>query len=273
LFREQQASTAMIFSKMQALGNDFVVIDACRQSVDTSPETIRFLADRHLGVGCDQVLLVAPSTHASADFDYHVFNADGAQVGQCGNGARCLALFILAQKLSDKLSLVLHIGKKLLTVTHEEGGNIRVTLPVPQILERQVNVVVQGATLTGCFLNLGNPHFVTLVDDLEACPLALWGEQLQTHPLFPTGVNMGCLQIINRKEARLHVYERGAGQTQACGSGAVAAAVAGMLSNDLDKSISIVQPGGTLRVDWAGEGSPAVLIGGGEQVFEGEING
>ncbi len=270
------------FTKMHGLGNDFVVIDAIRQQVCLSPAQIRFLADRHFGVGCDQVLLIETATRPGADFRYRIFNPDGGEVGACGNGARCFARYVHERGLTDKRELVLETLGGLIRATLLNDGRVRVDMGVPCFAPADIpfrapaaallySLEVAGKTWDISVLALGNPHAVLLVDDVDQAPVAQLGPLIEGHERFPQRVNVGFLQIVDRGHARLRVFERGAGETLACGSGACAAAVAGMRRGLLDREVSIELPGGSLTITWPGEGHSVMMTGPATFVFEGTV--
>lgn len=273
----------LAFTKMHGLGNDFVVFDGVRQRVLLTPDRVRRLADRRFGVGCDQVLLVEPSQEPGIDFTYRIFNRDGGEVEQCGNGARCFARFVRDQRLSDKDELVVRTLGGVLRLFIERDGRVRVNMGVPDFEparvpfaapERQLVYTLDagGDSVQVTVLAIGNPHAVQVVDDLASAPVATQGPLIERHPRFPKGVNAGYLQVLDRAHARVRVYERGAGETLACGSGACAAVAAGRARGLLDASVDVTLTGGALRVDWAGEGEPVWMTGPAATVFDGRID-
>jgi len=270
------------FTKMQGLGNDFVVLDGVRQSVELTAASVRRLADRHFGVGCDQVLLVEAAPEPAVDFRYRIFNADGSEVAQCGNGARCFARFVREQGLSDKDEIRVATRAGILILSHQVEGGVRVNMGVPchdpariPLLSDQESVqyrvCVDGEDWTFGAVSLGNPHAVLRVVDVDTAPVACLGPVLESHPLFPERANIGFVQPLDKNHARLRVYERGSGETLACGSGACAAAVVGMEQNFLQSPVEISLPGGLLRIEWAGRGHPVMMTGPAVTVFEGQI--
>jgi diaminopimelate epimerase len=274
--------TSIHFSKMHGLGNDFVVIDAIRQNINLSSEQIRFIGDRHFGVGFDQLLLVESPTTAEADFRYRIFNADGSEVEQCGNGARCFARFVRDQGLSDKDELTVETAKGIIYPRIEANGEVTVNMGIPrfdpaalpfQAEQQQLryNLDVLGETITLGAVSMGNPHAVYRVDDTESAAVATLGPAITTHPRFAKGVNTGFMQIVNRGHIRLRVHERGAGETLACGTGACAAVVVGRSWNELDERVRVDLPGGQLLIRWQGEGQPVLMTGPATHVFEGTI--
>ena len=273
---------ALRFSKMHGLGNDFVVIDGVRQQVTLDAATVRRLADRHTGIGCDQLLLVEPPPDASVDFRYRIFNADGGEVEQCGNGARCFARFVHDQGLCDKTALRVATRAGVLELRQEADGQVTVDMGVPEFeparipftaaarattyrLDTELGEVSFGAVA------LGNPHAVLQVDDPDQAPVATLGPLLESHPDFPRRVNVGFLGVVDRGHVRLRVFERGVGETQACGSGACAAVVVGRQQGLLDARVAVDLAGGRLVISWLGEGEPVLMTGPATHVFEGEI--
>ena len=269
------------FTKMQALGNDFVVIDGVSQSVMLTPAQLARLGDRRLGVGCDQILLVQPPADESADFTYRIFNADGSEVGQCGNGARAMARFIARRGFSDKTRLRLRTPTTLMQVELLDNNWVRVDLAVPEFApariplrreasaERYVLQTEFGA-IEGGAVSVGNPHFVIPVEDVDSAPVGDWGAALTRHADFPEGVNVGFVQRLAPDHLRLRVFERGVGETPACGSGACAAAVLMRHWHQTGERVMIDLPGGSLRIVWD-EGRAVQMEGPAEWVFEGEI--
>jgi len=271
------------FTKMQGLGNDFVVLDATRERIDLDADTIRRLADRHFGVGCDQVLVVEKPTVAGVDFRYRIFNADGAEVEQCGNGARCIVQFVRARGLSAKRSLRLETAGGTIEPSMGDDGEVTVDMGRPSFRPAEVPFIggtgaaverleVDGVSVMVSVLSLGNPHAVQQVEDVDAAPVTSQGPRIETHPRFPKRVNAGYMQVIDRANIRLRVWERGAGETLACGTGACAATVAGIRRGLVDSPVRVATRGGALRVAWAGEGAPVLMTGPAETVFEGEWN-
>ncbi|MDR0380105.1 MAG: diaminopimelate epimerase [Candidatus Accumulibacter sp.] len=270
------------FSKMQGLGNDFVVIDGVRQSITLTPARIRFLADRHFGIGCDQVLLVERAEHPEIDFRYRIFNADGSEVEQCGNGARCFARFVNEQGLSDKREISVQTRCGVIRPRLEADGQVTVDMGVPVLEPARIpfisdsSDVVQpldagGQTVTITAVSMGNPHAVQQVVDVDAAPVAELGPLIESHPRFPQRVNAGFMQVVGRQDIRLRVFERGAGETLACGTGACAAVVAGVLRGLLDSPVRVATRGGELSVIWRGIGTPVSMRGPAVTVFTGEI--
>ena len=271
------------FSKMHGLGNDFVVIDAVNQSVALSPEQVRRLADRHRGIGCDQLLLVERSGGEQADFRYRIYNADGGEVAQCGNGARCFMRFVHDRGLTDQRELRVETASGLLLLVLEDDGQVTVNMGQPRLEPRDIpfdapiraplyTLEIAGERLEIAAVSLGNPHAVTLVKNVETAPVERLGPAIGQHPRFPQGVNAGFMQIIDFEHIRLRVYERGAGETLACGSGACAAVVAGRLWDQLAARVKVALRGGDLVVSWAGRGYPVYMTGPATHVFRGRID-
>ena len=271
------------FTKMHGAGNDFVVIDGIRQSVALSPEQIRLLADRHFGVGCDQLLLVEKSRRDDADFRYRIFNADGGEVEQCGNGARCFVRFVHEKKLTGKKEIVVETRSGLISPRLEDDGRITVNMGAPIFAPARIpftsdsDAVMQpldiaGQTVQITAVSMGNPHAVQVVEDVENAPVANQGPLIEHHARFPQRVNAGFMQILDREHIKLRVYERGTGETLSCGTGACAAVVAGIRLGLLDDTVHVATRGGALTIHWAGAQSPVLLTGPAVTVFEGEIN-
>jgi diaminopimelate epimerase len=271
------------FTKMHGLGNDFVVIDAINQHIELSPEKIQLLSDRHFGIGFDQLLLVEDPTSDNADFKYRIFNADGSEVGQCGNGARCFARFVRDKKLSnkDEISVDTHSGQLILYFDAEGLITVNMGIPkhspteIPLLSEREqlnYNVTFDNTNTVFGAVSMGNPHAVIRVETIETAPVVGWGKHLESHAIFPERANIGFMQVINRSAIKLRVYERGAAETLACGSGACAAVVIGIEQNLLDHEVDVELPGGHLKIQWSGRGYPVLMTGPATSVFEGSIN-
>jgi diaminopimelate epimerase len=270
------------FSKMQGLGNDFVVIDGVRQAIGLSAEQLRHLGDRHFGVGCDQILLVEESGRPDVDFRYRIFNADGGEVEQCGNGARCFVRFVHEQKLTDKREIRVETMKGVITLRLENDDKVTVDMGKPEFVPEKIpfvsdsSALVQALDLTGVTVgitavSMGNPHAVQVVDDVDQAPVATQGPLIENHPRFPQRVNAGFMQVTSRHAIRLRVFERGAGETLACGTGACAAAVAGIARGLLDSPVRVTTRGGDLTIAWGGPGLPVLMTGPAVTVFHGEI--
>jgi diaminopimelate epimerase len=270
------------FAKMQGVGNDFVVIDAVRQRVEVQPELARRLADRHFGVGCDQVLVIEPPRAAGTDFYYRIFNSDGDEVEHCGNGARCFLRYVRERGLTDKREIRVETMAGVIAPRLEPDGQVTVDMGVPEfepvripfVAERRAPtywIEVDGEPIEIVALSMGNPHAVQVVDDVDAAPVASQGPLVERHPRFPRRVNAGYMQVVARDHIRLRVHERGAGETLACGTGACAAVVAGIGLRLLDARVRVTTRGGDLAIAWRGEGEPVLMTGPAETVFEGEI--
>ncbi len=272
------------FTKMHGLGNDFVVIDAVRQSVDLCAEQARFIADRHFGIGCDQILIVEASRRAGVDFRYRIFNADGGEVEQCGNGARCFVRFVHQQGLSDKRDLRVETRSGIIAPRLEADGQVTVDMGVPRFLPAEIpfesdsDALIQPLAVAGfgvfeiTAVSMGNPHAVQVVADVDRAPVAQAGPLIESHPRFPERVNAGFMQVVSRHEIKLRVYERGAGETLACGTGACAAVVAGIRRDLLATPVRVHTRGGGLLIGWAGGHAPVLMTGPAVTVFEGEID-
>ena len=269
------------FTKMQGLGNDFVLLDGVRQQIDLAPAQIARLADRHFGVGCDQVLIVERPSRPDVDFRYRIFNADGGEVEQCGNGARCFVHFVREQGLTVKRTIRVETRGGIIEPTLEADGQVRVDMGVPRFDPDAIPFVgdsasatqaldVAGVPVTISALSMGNPHAVQVVPDVEAAPVAAQGPLLERHPRFPRGVNAGYMQVVDRANIRLRVWERGAGETLACGTGACAAVVAGVRRGLLDPTVRVRTRGGELTIRWDGQGEPVLMTGPAQTVFDGE---
>jgi len=273
------------FTKMQGAGNDFVVIDATRQPFALTPEQMRRLGDRRFGVGCDQILVIEPSTDAGADFRYRIFNNTGDEVEHCGNGARCFVRFVVDAGLTDKREIRVDTMNRRLLLTLQADGRVTVDMGPPVfdhaalpfdaqgLVPRVVNGFelwpVEGAELA--VLSMGNPHAVQRVDDVEAAPVLTQGPLIERHARFARRVNVGFMQILARDRIALRVFERDAGETLACGTGACAAVVAGIRLGWLDAAVEVQTRGGLLRIEWAGGQNAVLMTGPATQVFDGEI--
>lgn len=270
------------FVKMHGLGNDFVVLDGVRQSIALTPEQLRFLADRHFGVGCDQILLVEAATQAGVDFRYRIFNADGGEVEQCGNGARCFVRFVHEQGLTDKREIRVETLRGIIAPRLEADGNVTVDMGAPRFLPAEIpflhdddtviyHLDVADDTLEISVVSMGNPHAVHVVPDVDSAPVAAHGPLIERHERFPQRVNAGFMQIVDPHHIRLRVYERGSGETLACGTGACAAAVTGIRRGLLQSPVRVSTRGGDLSIAWAGPGQPVLMTGPAVTVFSGEI--
>jgi diaminopimelate epimerase len=281
------------FTKMHGAGNDFVVIDGINQDIHFTPAQWKLLGDRRFGVGADQILLVEKPTQPGCDFRYRIFNADGGEVEQCGNGSRAFVKFVAEKGLTDQRSITVETKAGVIAPRLEADGSITVDMGAPVLEPARVPFdadglqgVAQGVdTLWPLVLELGgakesvlisvvsmgNPHAVQIVDDVETAPVELTGPLIEHHARFPNRVNAGFMQVIDRQHVKLRVFERGVGETLACGTGACAAAVAGIRRGVLDSPVRIDARGGQLAISWAGEGQPVWLTGPAVTVFEGEI--
>jgi len=270
------------FTKMHGAGNDFVVIDLISQRCKLGPAEARRLADRHFGVGCDQVLLVEAPRSPDVDFCYRIFNADGREVEQCGNGARCFARFVRDNKLTSKRNITVQTAGGILELRVRNKSDVEVDMGLPRFEPAQIPFQAaqraKSYTLTADgrehklgALSVGNPHAVLRVKDVERAPVATLGPLLESHRQFPEGANVGFMQVLSDRRIRLRVFERGVGETLACGSGACAAVVYGNLRGWLRETVTVELPGGKLSVSWAGEGEPVLMTGPTEVVFEGTI--
>ena len=259
------------FTKMQGLGNDFVVIDATQTPFSLSPEQIQKMARRRTGIGFDQLLVLEPARDSQADFVYRIFNADGGEVGQCGNGARCMALFIRESGLSDRDEFILKTSESLLTVQLLKEGRVEVDMGQPRSAPKETYDIKIGAdTVSFNAVDMGNPHAVIVVDNVDAVVLEPLARELIKHPLFPEGVNVSVIQVIDNQHICQRVFERGVGETQACGSAACAGVIAGWQRGLLAEKVQVVQPGGELEVVWQGLDNAVKMIGPAEFVYRGE---
>ena len=270
------------FTKMHGLGNDFVVLDGVRQNITLTPAQLRFLADRNFGVGCDQILLVEKPGQAGVDFRYRIFNADGSEVEQCGNGARCFVRFVHEQGLTEKREIKVETKSGIISPRLEADGNVTVDMGKPVFAPDRIPFVSptdaviqplqvgdQEVAITA--VSMGNPHALQVVVDVDTAPVSIQGPMIESHPRFPQRVNAGVLQVVDRHSVRLRVYERGAGETLACGTGACAAVVAGISRDLLDSPVRVSTRGGELSIAWNGPGTPVHMTGPAVTVFSGEI--
>ncbi|AVF96503.1 diaminopimelate epimerase [Vibrio diabolicus] len=271
------------FSKMHGLGNDFMVVDCITQNVFFSQDLIRRLADRHTGVGFDQLLVVEAPYDPETDFHYRIFNADGSEVEQCGNGARCFARFVRLKGLTNKYSISVSTKKGKMILNIEDDGEVTVNMGVPEFEPNKIPfkakqkektyIMRTGEKTLFCgAVSMGNPHVVTVVDDVDTADVDTLGPLLESHERFPERVNAGFMQVVSRDHIRLRVYERGAGETQACGSGACAAVAVGILQGLLDENVKVSLPGGELRIAWQGPGKPLFMTGPTTHVFDGQLS-
>ncbi len=270
------------FTKMHGLGNDFVVIDAISQAVALTPEQIRILANRHFGVGCDQVLLVEPARSKGVDFSYRIFNADGGEVEQCGNGARCFMRFVRDQGLTTRNELVVETMCGVIRPRMEQDGQVTVSMGVPRTRPDEIPFVAEQEALSYALevagkeyqigaLSMGNPHAVLQVEDVKNAPVTTLGPLIERHARFPRGVNVGFMRIVDRANIELRVFERGAGETLACGTGACAAMVMARLRGRVDDKVAVTLPGGRLQIAWGKAGEEVHMTGPATSVYEGDI--
>jgi len=279
------------FTKMHGLGNDFVVIDSFTREIQLNPEQVQLIADRHFGIGCDQLLLLAPSGKEGIDVRYSIYNADGGEVSQCGNGARCAALYLSENGLIsgqvdghvDGKAITAETHEGIITMTVEKNGLVRVNMGVPKLSAAEIPIASQedadqyqlnlsDTEITFSAVSMGNPHAVIVVDDVSSAPVLTMGPEVQQQAFFPEGVNVGFMQIIDSDHIKLRVYERGAGETLACGSGACAAVVAGCINSSLNQEVDVELPGGHLLINWAGPGEPVWMTGPATFVYRGQIS-
>lgn len=271
------------FSKMHGLGNDFIVIDAISQHVELTSEQIRFLADHHFGIGCDQLLLVETSAENDIDFKYRIFNADGGEVAQCGNGIRCFAQFVRDKGLTDKTSIAVETQSGVIYPSLQAQGDIRVDMgkphfkpsEIPFVREQQASsyslILATGGTIEIGVVSMGNPHAVTIVDDVDTADVATLGPMIEGHKDFPEQVNAGFMQVVSPNEIKLRVFERGVGETLACGTGACAAVVSGIQRGLLAREVKVSLLGGELMITWPDDHDSVSMTGPATQVFDGEI--
>jgi len=268
---------------MHGLGNDFVVLDGTRERIELSTEAARHMADRRFGIGCDQILIVDAPRSANADFGYRILNADGSESGQCGNGARCFGRFVQEKGLTDKRQITVDIRDGQIVIEALDDGDFCVALGIPEFEPSRIPLagferaaqyrLDDGPEGTAEFaaLAIGNPHAVIRVEAIARAPVHTVGPWLELHRVFPERVNVGFMEVVARDHIRLRVFERGAGETLACGSGAAAAVVAGMAAGELDARVAVDLPGGQAVIEWAGPGEQVMLIGPAERVFEGKL--
>ena len=270
------------FTKMHGTGNDFVVIDLISQRCKLRPRDIRKIADRHFGIGCDQVLVVEPPLNPDVDFRYRIYNADGGEVEQCGNGARCFARFVRDQKLTRKRIITADTGAGVIELRIRSNRDVEVEMGMPRLEPEDIPyaaseraesyiLTVDETELEIGAVSMGNPHAVIRVDNVHGADVDGLGARVEHHPDFPQRVNTGFMEVVNRSKVRLRVFERGVGETLACGTGACAAVVYGNLRGWLSDSVTVELPGGKLSIAWAGEGHPVIMTGPTAVVFEGSI--
>ena len=271
------------FTKMQGAGNDFVVIDATQTPLHLSQAQIQHIANRYFGIGCDQLLMVENTATPGVDFRYRIFNADGGEVEQCGNGARCFVRFVVDKGLTAKREIRVETASGIITLTLQDDGQVSVDMGAPRFLPAQIPfeasepstayaLPLQHETVTISAVSMGNPHAVMLVDNVHTAEVANLGPQIESHPRFPKRVNAGFMQVLNEHEINLRVYERGSGETLACGTGACAAAVSGIQLGVLHSPVKVHTRGGILTIAWQGGNTPVMMTGPADIVFEGEIN-
>ena len=270
------------FTKMHGLGNDFVVLDALSRPLDLTQDQLARIADRHFGVGCDQVLMVQPPRLPDTDFHYRIFNADGGEVEQCGNGARCFVRYVRDRGLTNKTEIRVGTRAGVIVPRLEADGRVTVDMGIPDFEPARIPfeaparaptyaLELDGRRVEVSALSMGNPHAVQVVADVERAPVTAEGPLIEHHPRFPRRVNAGYMQVMSRRRVRLRVWERGAGETLACGTGACAAVAAGVTRGLLDGEVAVATRGGDLGISWTGEGAPVMMTGPAETVFEGEI--
>ncbi|MDH5480299.1 MAG: diaminopimelate epimerase [Nitrosomonas sp.] len=270
------------FTKMHGLGNDFIVINGITQKVTLDREQLRFLADRHFGIGCDQILMVEKAT-GNADFRYRIFNANGGEVEQCGNGARCFVQYVHDYGLTKKNEIRIETLSGVITPKLETNGEVTVNMGIPKFKPAEVPFIapeqasiyhldIPNNQAKISVLSIGNPHAVRIIEDIEQAPVASEGALIEAHPSFPNRVNVGYMQILHRNHIKLRVYERGTGETLSCGTGACAAVVAGINLGLLDSEVTVSTRGGDLTIKWSGQNTPILMTGPAISVFEGEIN-
>ncbi|ODC04931.1 diaminopimelate epimerase [Terasakiispira papahanaumokuakeensis] len=270
------------FTKMHGLGNDFMVVDLISQRARFKPEQVKQLADRHFGIGFDQLLLVEAPTEPDADFRYRIYNADGSEVENCGNGARCFARFVRDKKLTIKREIRVQTAGGPLLLHALDDQRVTVNMGAPRLQPSEIPfhanekattypLIVDGQHYDIGAVSMGNPHAVLAVEAVDQAPVTALGPKIEHHPDFPQGVNVGFLEVISRTEGRLRVFERGSGETLACGTGACAAMVSGVLRNWFDTTVTLHLRGGTLEIEWAGPGHPVMMTGPAVRVFDGQI--
>ncbi|AIS18997.1 diaminopimelate epimerase [Pseudomonas rhizosphaerae] len=270
------------FTKMHGLGNDFMVLDLVSQHAHILPKHAKQWGDRHTGIGFDQLLLVEAPSNPDVDFRYRIFNSDGSEVEQCGNGARCFARFVLDKRLTAKKTIRVETKGGIITLDVRNDGQISVDMGPPRLVPADIPfqadtqahsyaLSVDGQSVQIAALSMGNPHAVLRVDDINNAPVHALGPKIEHHPRFPARVNVGFLHVVDRTRAQLRVWERGAGETQACGTGACAAAVAAISQGWMDSPLLLDLPGGRLSIEWAGPGHSVIMTGPAVRVFEGQV--
>jgi diaminopimelate epimerase len=270
------------FTKMHGLGNDFMVIDLISQQAHIQSKHARQWGDRHTGIGFDQLLLVEAPSSPDVDFRYRIFNADGSEVEQCGNGARCFARFVLDKRLTVKKRIRVETRGGIIELQMRVDGQVTVDMGPPRLNPADIPFSAEAEALSYCLdaggqsielaaVSMGNPHAVIRVEDVDNAPVQTLGPTIETHARFPQKVNVGFLQVLDRQHGKLRVWERGAGETRACGTGACAAAVAAIRQNWMDSPLQLELPGGKLCIEWAGPGEPVMMTGPAVRVYEGQI--
>ena len=270
------------FTKMHGLGNDFMVLDLISQHAHIQPKHVRLWGDRKTGIGFDQLLIVETPSTPDVDFRYRIFNADGSEVEQCGNGARCFARFVFDKRLTVKKQIRVETKGGIIELLLEGDGQVRVDMGAPRLQAAEIPFIaetetlshavqVEGETVELAVVSMGNPHGVLRVADVDQAPVLTLGPKLECHPRFPQKANIGFLQVIDAQRARLRVWERGVGETRACGTGACAAAVAGIRQGWLKSPVSIELPGGLLNIEWDGVGQSVLMTGPATRVYEGQV--
>ena len=268
---------------MHGLGNDFVVIDAINQSAELSTQQLKFIADRHFGVGCDQILLVESPTQPDADFRYRIFNSDGGEVQQCGNGARCFVQFVHEKGLTEKNTICVETLAGIIEIRRQSNGEVTVNMGIPDFEPRALPLLanerkarylinLHDKEINFGAVSVGNPHAVIQVDDIDSAPVTEWGAVLEYHDRFPERVNVGFMQILDRNRIRLRVFERGVGETLACGTGACAAVIVGISWGVLNNRVTVELTGGNLLIEWDNDQAPVFMTGPAQTVFDGQIN-
>jgi diaminopimelate epimerase len=270
------------FTKMHGLGNDFVLLNALEEAITLNKEQIRFIADRRFGIGCDQLLMIEKSQTPEVDIRYRIFNADGNEVEQCGNGVRCVGEYLRKRGLTEKEQIVVETINGIVTIYFENDDQIRVDMGVPvfepkgipmAVKEQQLfyPLIIDATELEYMAVSMSNPHAIVLVDDVETAPVLTWGPLIQQHNNFPESVNVGFMQILDPEHIYLRVYERGVGETLACGTGACGAVAAGINAGRLEHEVDVELRGGNLQISWAGEGQVVWMSGPATTVYDGQI--
>lgn len=270
------------FTKMHGLGNDFMVIDLITQQAKITPKLVKQWGNRHTGIGFDQLLIVEPPSRPDVDFCYRIFNADGSEVEQCGNGARCFAKFVRQKRLTHKKNIIVETKSGIIELAIQPDNQVKVNMGRPRFVPREIpfiseqqqnyyQLLVEEQTIELSSVSMGNPHAVIQVTNLKTAPVQTLGPKIETHPHFPNRVNVGFIQVIDRHNAKLRVWERGAGETQACGTGACAAAAIAIQNGWMDSPVNIQLPGGKLIIEWDNIDNPIFMTGNAVNVYEGKI--